>query len=182
MKFILLFVFFLLSLSLKPSMSSSAAAAAAAAESAYEVLQSHGLPKGLLPKGITEFRFDDDGGGGGGKFEAVLEAPCTAKFESGVHYNATVSGALSYGEIAPLSGVSAQELFLWFPVLGIRVDVPSSGLIHFDVGGVVHKQFPLSLFDSPPDCTPDDDDDQSTSRIGKLRYELDRAEARRAVV
>uniref|UniRef100_A0A6V7QYH3 Uncharacterized protein n=1 Tax=Ananas comosus var. bracteatus TaxID=296719 RepID=A0A6V7QYH3_ANACO len=146
------------------SSSSSAAARRRRARTSAAVARP---AEGLLPKGITEFRFDDDGGG---KFEAVLEAPCTAKFESVVHYNATVSGALSYGEIAPLSGVSAQELFLWFPVLGIRVDVPSSGLIHFDVGGVVHKQFPLSLFDSPPDCTPDDDDDDDDQSTVKNHF------------
>ncbi|XP_072991316.1 uncharacterized protein [Typha latifolia] len=121
----------------------------ASASTAYEVLQSHGLPKGLLPRGVKEFRIDGDG-----KFEAVLESPCTAKFESEVHYNATVSGELSYGQIASLSGVSAQELFLWFPVIGVRVDVPSSGVIYFDVG-VVYKRFALSLFETPPVCHPD---------------------------
>ncbi len=50
-----------------------------------------------------------------------------------------------------MSGISAQELFLWFPEKGVRVDVPSSGLIYFDVG-VVYKQFSLSLFETPPDC------------------------------
>lgn len=36
----------------------------------------------------------------------------------------------------------------------------SSGLIHFDVG-VVDKQFSLSLFESPPDCTAADPVDHS---------------------
>jgi len=34
------------------------------------------------------------------------------------------------------------------------VDVPTSGLIHFDVG-VADKQFSLSLFEDPPDCNPE---------------------------
>ncbi|KAK7839550.1 hypothetical protein CFP56_017891 [Quercus suber] len=54
-------------------------------------------------------------------------------------------------QISGLSGVSAQQLFLWFPVKGIRVDIPSSCLIYFDVG-VVFKQFSLSLFETLPDC------------------------------
>ncbi|KAG5219117.1 DUF538 domain-containing protein [Salix suchowensis] len=62
-----------------------------------------------------------------------------------------VTGSLSYGQIGALSGISSQELFLWFPVKGIRVDVPSSGLIYFDVG-VVFKEFSLSLFEMPKDC------------------------------
>ncbi|XWS47143.1 hypothetical protein CRYUN_Cryun14cG0128000 [Craigia yunnanensis] len=101
---------------------------------------------GLLPKGITQFDFDDTG-----RFEVHLDQACNAKFESELHYDTNVSGTLSYGQIGALSGISSQELFLWFPVKGIRVDVPSSGLIYFDVG-VVFKQFSLSLFETPRDC------------------------------
>lgn len=115
-------------------------------ESIYEILKAHGLPMGLLPKGIEEFNVDETG-----HFEVYLDQACNAKFESELHYDRNVSGALSYGQIGSLSGISAQELFLWFPVKGIRVDVPSSGLIYFDVG-VVFKQFSLSLFENPRDC------------------------------
>lgn len=121
------------------------------AMSAYDVLRSHGLPIGLLPKGVKHFTVDD-----AGQFQVQLDRPCTAKFETEVRYDATVSGTISYGQIASLSGVSAQELFLWFPVHEIRVDVPSSGLIYFDVG-VIYKQFSLSLFETPPECLPSDD-------------------------
>ncbi|KAL5227251.1 hypothetical protein ABZP36_015516 [Zizania latifolia] len=126
------------------------AATAAAAEAAYEVLRAHGLPRGLLPAGIADFRHDE----GSGRFEAALEEACTARFEVGLRYNATVAGVISYGRITSLSGVSAQDLFLWFPVRGISVDVPSSGVIYFDVG-VVFKHFPLAVFEAPPPCTPD---------------------------
>ncbi|GLU08049.1 hypothetical protein SLE2022_249780 [Rubroshorea leprosula] len=112
----------------------------------YEILRAHGLPMGLLPKGITHFDVDE-----AGRFEVHLDQACNAKFESELHYDRNVSGSLSYGQIGGLSGISAQELFLWFPVKGIRVDVPSSGLIYFDVG-VVFKQFSLSLFETPRDC------------------------------
>ncbi|KAF3452480.1 hypothetical protein FNV43_RR02913 [Rhamnella rubrinervis] len=120
----------------------------------YDYLRLHGLPIGLLPKGITEFSHDPSTG----HFQVFLEHPCNAKFENQLHYDFNVSGTLSFGRIGELSGVSAQELFLWFPVKGIRVDVPSSGLIYFDVG-VVDKQFSLSLFESPPDCTAVDPSD-----------------------
>ncbi|KAJ8748161.1 hypothetical protein K2173_000569 [Erythroxylum novogranatense] len=115
-------------------------------ESIYETLKDHGLPMGLLPKGIREFFVDD-----AGRFEVHLDQACNAKFENELHYDRNVSGTLSYGKIGALSGISAQELFLWFPVKGIRVDVPSSGVIYFDVG-VVRKQFSLSLFETPRDC------------------------------
>ncbi|KAG7014552.1 hypothetical protein SDJN02_24730, partial [Cucurbita argyrosperma subsp. argyrosperma] len=78
---------------------------------------------------------------------------CNAMFENQLHYETNVSGTLSYGQIGALSGISAKDLFLWFPVKGIRVDVPSSGVIYFDVG-VVFKQFSQSLFETPPECVP----------------------------
>ncbi|KAJ4833224.1 hypothetical protein Tsubulata_024951 [Turnera subulata] len=101
---------------------------------------------GLLPKGVKEFNIDNTG-----RFEVHLDEACNAKFESELHYDMNVTGNLSYGQIGALSGISAQELFLWFPVKGIRVDVPSSGLIYFDVG-VVFKQFSLSLLGTATPC------------------------------
>ncbi|KAI3987445.1 hypothetical protein MKX01_042449 [Papaver californicum] len=117
------------------------------AKDIYEVLKSHGLPIGLLPKGVTEFSLNENG-----RFEVHLDQACNAKFENVIHYDRNVTGTLSYGQIRELTGIQAQELFLWFPVNGIRVDIPSSGLIYFDVG-VIYKQFSLSLFETPPDCT-----------------------------
>lgn len=101
---------------------------------------------GLLPKGVTNFTFDTSG-----RFEVHLDQACNAKFEDELHYDRNVSGTLTYGQIGGLSGISAQDLFLWFPVKEIRVDIPSSGLIYFDVG-VVSKQFSLSSFETPRDC------------------------------
>ncbi|KAK1436975.1 hypothetical protein QVD17_02759 [Tagetes erecta] len=112
----------------------------------YEILRSNALPIGLIPKGVTNFTFDDSG-----RFEVHLDRACNSKFENELHYDRNVSGVLSYGKINAVSGISTQDLFMWFPVKEIRVDIPTSGLIHFDVG-VVHKQFSLSSFDTPRDC------------------------------
>ncbi|KAJ6390107.1 hypothetical protein OIU77_024343 [Salix suchowensis] len=149
-------------------------------KSVYDVLKAHGLPIGLLPKGVKEFKIDETG-----RFEVHLDQACNAKFESELHYDMNVTGSLSYGQIGALSGISSQELFLWFPVKGIRVDVPSSGLIYFDVG-VVFKEFSLSLFEMPKDCVSARDgeivalrhrkfiaDAVAKSQPGKLRHELD---------
>ncbi|CAI9770683.1 unnamed protein product [Fraxinus pennsylvanica] len=143
--------------------------------SIYEVLKLHGLPMGLLPKGVKDFTLDNSG-----TFEVHLDQACTAKFENEMHYHRNVSGTLRYGQIDGLSGISAQDLFLWFPVKEIRVDIPSSGLIYFDVG-VVSKQFSLSSFETPRDClavhVPDLEDGrhivESVSKIKseKLRYQ-----------
>ncbi|CAO2826485.1 unnamed protein product [Amaranthus hypochondriacus] len=115
-------------------------------KSIYQVLKSKGLPSGLFPKGISNFTIDDDG-----NFRVYLNEACEAKFESEIHYEKDVSGQIIYGQIGNLTGIEAQDLFLWFPVKGIRVDIPSSGVIYFDVG-VVHKQFSASLFETPRDC------------------------------
>ncbi|KAK9053562.1 hypothetical protein SSX86_024636 [Deinandra increscens subsp. villosa] len=112
----------------------------------YEILKSNGLPIGLLPKGVTNFTVDDSG-----RFEVHLDQACNSKFENEFHYDRNVSGVVTYGQINGVSGISAQDLFMWFSVKEIRVDIPSSGLIYFDVG-VVHKQFSLSSFDTPRDC------------------------------
>uniref|UniRef100_A0A7N0U241 DUF538 family protein n=1 Tax=Kalanchoe fedtschenkoi TaxID=63787 RepID=A0A7N0U241_KALFE len=126
----------------------AASSAAQPSDSFHSLLRSRGLPIGIVPRNITSFSLDDTTG----RFEVYLDRSCSAKFENEVHYEINVTGTLTYGQVGDLSGMSAQELFLWFPVKGIRVDVPSSGLIYFDVGGVVSKQFSLSLFDAPPDC------------------------------
>ncbi|CAN0865152.1 hypothetical protein LINGRAHAP2_LOCUS9152 [Linum grandiflorum] len=132
----------------------------AESKSIYNILKTRGLPMGLLPKGIVDFKFDESAG----YFEAHLDQPCNAKYESEIHYDRNVSGTLSFGRIESLSGISAQELFLWFPVKGIRVDVPSSGLIYFDVG-VVLKQFSLSVFETPKDCSV-----SGGQRIAEVEY------------
>lgn len=133
------------------SISASASASSynsneSSSSSIYEVLKSHGLPIGLLPKGVSNFSYDNSG-----KFQVHLDRACIAKFENELHYDMNVSGTIKYGQIDGLSGISAQDLFLWFPVKEIRVDIPSSGLIYFDVG-VVSKQFSLSSFETPRDC------------------------------
>ncbi|CAN6894772.1 uncharacterized protein LOC106397138 [Brassica napus] len=116
-------------------------------ETIYKILQDNGLPSGIFPKGVTEFTFD----GETGRFSVYLNQSCDAKYETELRYDTNITGTLSSANVTDLSGISAQDLFLWFPVKGIRVDVPSSGLIYFDVG-VVRKQYSLSVFETPRDC------------------------------
>ncbi|AEE74545.1 hypothetical protein ISN45_At03g007410 [Arabidopsis thaliana x Arabidopsis arenosa] len=116
-------------------------------ESIDEILLANGLPLGLFPKGVKGFTVN----GETGRFSVYLNQSCQAKYETELHYDEIVSGTIGYAQIRDLSGISAQELFLWLQVKGIRVDVPSSGLIFFDVG-VLRKQYSLSLFETPRDC------------------------------
>ncbi|KAL3523301.1 hypothetical protein ACH5RR_016135 [Cinchona calisaya] len=144
--FSILLFFIILSLT-KPS--NSAAQSSSDSISIHDVLKSHALPIGLFPNSVSGFSLDVVSG----RFQLhINNSPCDSKFETHFRYDSNVSGTISYGKISELSGISAQELFLWFPVKGIQVDIPSSGLIYFDVG-VVSKQFSLSFFETPHDCS-----------------------------
>ncbi|ESW12721.1 hypothetical protein PHAVU_008G136600 [Phaseolus vulgaris] len=147
----------------------------------YEVLRDYGLPMGLFPKGIKDFGLAHDG-----SFWVHLDKACNAKFENELHYERNVSGHISCGMIDALSGLQAQDLFLWLEVMSIRVDVPPTGLICFDVGAA-NKSFPLSLFETPPECvavsskqhhTPS----QGQGQSGRLRYKLDEGTSGRDVL
>ncbi|KAK8591829.1 hypothetical protein V6N13_031855 [Hibiscus sabdariffa] len=129
-------------------------AQSASPPSIYDHLKHNGLPMGVFPKGITDFSIDPETN----RFQVNLTQPCNSDSEIQFHYDFNITGILSSRKIANLSGMSQQELFLWFPVITIRVDDPDSGLINFDVG-VVDKQFSLSLFETPLDCTAIDPND-----------------------
>lgn len=131
----------------------------------YDILSSYGLPIGVFPKTISTFSVDPTSG----HFRLRLPSPspCDTLFETRLRYECDITGRISYGKIANLTGVSAQELFLWLPVKGIEVDIPSSGLIYFDVQ-VVSKQFSLSLFETPKDCSTAVDEDVDVDVDGYL--------------
>ncbi|XP_065879786.1 uncharacterized protein [Euphorbia lathyris] len=120
----------------------------AAASSLQTLLQSQGLPGGLFPINVKSFNLDRNG-----RLEVHLDGPCMAKFETRVHFESVVRANLSYGGLVGLEGLSQEELFLWFPVKGIIVNDPSSGLILIDIG-LAHKQLSRSVFEDPPVCKP----------------------------
>ncbi|CAH8279660.1 unnamed protein product [Arabidopsis lyrata] len=115
----------------------------------HEVLRSKGLPAGLLPQEVDSYILHNDG-----RLEVFLAAPCYAKFETNVHFEAVVRANLSYGSLIGVEGLSQKELFLWLQVKDIVVENPNSGVIVFDIG-VAFKQLSLSLFEDPPKCNPD---------------------------
>ncbi|KAK9669552.1 hypothetical protein RND81_13G139000 [Saponaria officinalis] len=113
----------------------------------YDALASHGLPIGLLPKGVKGFTIDPTG-----LFEAHLDQTCRSKLDNQFEYKPDISGQLTYGRVANLTGMESLELFVWVSVNEIRVDIPNSGRIHFDLEKGVHKELSLSLFETPADC------------------------------
>lgn len=137
---------------------------------------------GLFPLGVKDFAVDQNGA-----FWVHLDEACNAKFENELHYDRNVSGKLRYGMIDELTGLEAQDLFLWLQVMSIRVDVPTTGLIYFDVGAA-SKRFPLSLFETPPECVAVRAGSQQRKQTlqkgqsGRLRYKLDQGTSGRDVL
>lgn len=124
---------------------------AAAADTIHELLRTHGLPGGLLPRGVESYSLDE----ANGLLEARLSAPCYAKYDDGdlAFFDTVVRGNLSFGALRGVEGLSQEELFVWLPVKGIVVADPGSGVILFDIG-YAHKRLSRSLFEEPPDCKP----------------------------
>ncbi|XAR56622.1 hypothetical protein NMG60_11037175 [Bertholletia excelsa] len=120
--------------------------------SIHDLLKSRGLPAGLLPKAVKSYTLS-----GAGVLEVHLDGPCLTKFDTITMacYDPIVRANLSYRSLAGVEGLSQEELFVWLPVKDIVVNDPSSGLILFDIG-LAQKQLSLSLFEDPPDCTPDE--------------------------
>ncbi|CAA3014945.1 Hypothetical predicted protein [Olea europaea subsp. europaea] len=114
--------------------------------SIHELLQSRGLPAGLLPKDVRSYTLSESG-----LLEVFLDGPCMTKFDTMAFYDSVVRANFTYGSLTGVEGFSQEELFLWLLVKDIVVDDPKSGLILFDIG-VAHKQLSLSLFEDPPDC------------------------------
>ncbi|CAN1198595.1 hypothetical protein LINPERHAP2_LOCUS44542, partial [Linum perenne] len=122
------------------------AAAGDKSSSLQKLLHSQGLPGGLFPENVKSFDLDSYG-----KLEVQLEGPCLAKFENRVFFESHLRANLSFGGLVGMEGLTQEELFLWFPVKGIFVKDPNSGVILFDIG-LAHKSLSVSLFEDPPSC------------------------------
>ncbi|KAK1679791.1 hypothetical protein QYE76_040639 [Lolium multiflorum] len=124
--------------------------AAPAAVSIHELLREHGLPGGLLPRGVVSYTLDETTG----LLEARLSSSCYVKYDDGekAYFDTVVRGNLSRGALRGCEGLAQQELFVWLPVKGILSD-PDSGVIMFDIGYAT-KTLSKSVFEDPPDCQP----------------------------
>ncbi|XP_062189511.1 uncharacterized protein LOC133892638 [Phragmites australis] len=119
--------------------------------SIHKLLKNHGLPGGLLPRGVESYTLNRSNG----LLEARLPAPCYAKYDDGelAYFDTVVRGNLSIRALRGVEGLAQEELFVWFPVKGILVDDKEAGVIQFDIG-YAHKRLSRSLFEEPPDCKP----------------------------
>jgi hypothetical protein len=117
----------------------------------HKLLSDHGLPGGLLPRGVESYTMDESNG----LLEARLSAPCYATYDNGnlAYFATVVRGNLSVGALRGVEGLAQEELFVWLPVKGIVVDDHQPGVILFDIG-YAHKSLSKSLFEDPPECKP----------------------------
>lgn len=112
----------------------------------YEILPKFDLPSGLLPNTVKSYELSDDG-----SFVVVLEKPCYIQFDYLVYYDEEISGKLSYGSISNLKGIQVQKFFLWLNVDEIKVDLPPSDSIYFQVGWI-NKKLDVDQFKTVHSC------------------------------
>lgn len=126
----------------------------------YEILPQFGLPAGLLPDSVTNYTYSSSDG----RFIVVLAKPCYIQFDYTVFYDTTITGKLSYGSITGLKGIQVQRFFLWFDVDEIRVDLPPSDSIYFQVG-LINKKLDVGQFKTIHSCR----DKVSGNCVGSLK-------------
>ncbi|KAF8403951.1 hypothetical protein HHK36_012058 [Tetracentron sinense] len=112
----------------------------------YEILTDFGLPSGLLPDSVKDFSLSDDG-----SFVVDLEKPCYIQFDYLVYYDRRITGTLKYGSITHLNGIEVQRFLLWLNVDEIRVDLPPSDSIYFQVGWI-NKKLDVDQFQTVHSC------------------------------
>ncbi|KAL5563515.1 hypothetical protein UlMin_033262 [Ulmus minor] len=112
----------------------------------FEILPQFGLPSGLLPESVWNYTLSDDG-----RFVVVLESPCYIQFDYLVYYEKIITGKLSYGSITELKGIQVQRFLFWFDVDEIRVDLPPSDSIYFQVG-FINKKLDVDQFTTVHSC------------------------------
>lgn len=115
--------------------------------SVYDILTQFGLPKGLLPDCVVDYTFSPEDG----NFVVELEKPCYVQFDYLVYYEKRITGSLKMGSITNLKGIQVKRLFLWFDVDEIKVDLPPSDSIYFQVG-LINKKLKVDQFQSVRSC------------------------------
>lgn len=117
-----------------------------AVPSAYEALADYDFPEGILPKGVVGYELDKPTG----KFRAFLNGSCSFSLEGSyqLSYESTISGYISKGRLASLSGVSVKLFFFWVNIVEVT---RNGGELGFSVG-IASASFPLDNFFVSPQC------------------------------
>ncbi|KAJ0981275.1 hypothetical protein J5N97_009530 [Dioscorea zingiberensis] len=121
-------------------------ALSAATPTAYEVLESYGLPIGLLPRGALGYELDP----ASGAFKAYLNGSCAFSIRGSyeLRYQSTIAGRISQGKLRSLKGVSVKFLLFWIGI--VEVDRRGDQL-EFSVG-IASANFGVDNFEECPQC------------------------------
>lgn len=115
-------------------------------QTVYEILPKFGLPAGLLPANVMSYSLSEDG-----SFVVELEKTCYIHFDYVVYYEKKITGKLKYGSISGLDGIQVKKLFLWLDVDQIKVDLPPSDSIYFQVG-IINNKLDVGQFQTVHSC------------------------------
>lgn len=112
----------------------------------YEILQSYGLPIGLLPEGVNSYDLD----AASGKFSAYLNGSCSLSIRDSYQlwYEPTISGTVAKNHLSNLGGITVKVLFFWLNIVDIR---RSGDDLEFSVG-ITSANFPIDNFSECPQC------------------------------
>nr|XP_043638424.1 uncharacterized protein LOC122609446 [Erigeron canadensis] len=113
----------------------------------YEVLQSHNLPIGLLPKGALGYDLDPNDG----QFSVNLTNICNI-YAGGfkIKCNPTITGVISTNNLDNLDGVRVKIAVFWIKIEWAKRNGDN---IEFKIGNFAKKTFPVSDFTSSPGCS-----------------------------
>ncbi|KAL3717625.1 hypothetical protein ACJRO7_009118 [Eucalyptus globulus] len=114
--------------------------------SAYQVLQSYGLPVALLPKGITGYQLHE----ATGEFTASMNGTCSFTLENSyqLKYEQSIEGVIERKRLRRLKGVSVKVTVVWLSIVEV---VRQGGNLEFSIG-VASAGFPVENFPECPWC------------------------------
>ncbi|KAL1542631.1 hypothetical protein AAHA92_19690 [Salvia divinorum] len=111
----------------------------------YEAIGSYGLPQGLLPEGVTNYKLDV----ATGIFSVYLDKTCSFTIQGyDLKYKTTISGTISNNKIRNLTGIQVKILFLWLNIVEVTKD---GGNLELSVG-IASAGFPANDFEESPRC------------------------------
>ncbi|XP_044491750.1 uncharacterized protein At5g01610-like [Mangifera indica] len=123
----------------------AAVATTTTTKTAYEILEEYDFPVGLLPNGVTGYKFNSSTG----KFKVYLNGTCTFTVDSyKLKYKSTIKGVLTKDKLSSLSGVKVKVWFFWLSITKVTREDDE---LEFSVG-IASADFPVSNFNECPTC------------------------------
>jgi hypothetical protein len=94
-----------------------------------ELLQKYQIPKGVFPKNVLNYEFDETTG----KLIVQLPFICEVKYkdESVVRFDKRVTGYLTMGVFKNIEGIKTKIMMMWSKVISITMDSPEATKVVF---------------------------------------------------